>query len=70
MALFKITSKKSGSYGGIRLEKGMSIEVIYNHNPLNTSQGKDKIRQAFKSKYSQDLKQLASGSFLNCEKLN
>lgn len=71
MALFKITSKKTGSFsGGIKLEKGMSVEIIDNNNPLGTSKGKDKIREAIKSKYGQDIKQFASSSYFDCEKLS
>lgn len=71
MALFKITSKKSGSFsGGIRLEKGMSVEVIDNNNPLGTTKGREKVREAIKSKYGQDIKQFASSSYFECEKLS
>lgn len=71
MGLFKITSKKTGSFsGGIRLEKGMSVEVIDNNNPLGTTKGKEKVREAIKSKYGQDIKQFASSSYFDCEKLS
>ena len=71
MALFKITSKKTGSFsGGIRLEKGMSVEVIDNNNPLGTTKGREKVREAIKSKYGQDIKQFASSSYFDCEKLS
>ena len=54
MALFKITSKRSVSLsGGIRLEKGMSVEVIDSNNPLITTRGKVKVREAIKSKYQE-----------------
>lgn len=71
MALFKITSKKSGSFsGGIKLEKGMSVEVIDHNNPLGTTNGREKVREAIKSKYGQDIKQFVSSSYFECEKLN
>lgn len=71
MPLYKITSKKSGIFsGGIRLEKGMSVEVIDNNNPLGTTKGKEKVREAIKSKYGQDIKQFASSSYFDCEKLS
>lgn len=71
MGLFKITSKKTGSFsGGIRLEKGMTVEVIDNNNPLGTTKGKEKVRAAIKSKYGQDIKQFASSSYFDCEKLS
>ena len=71
MALFKITSKRAGSFSGkIKLEKGMSVEVIHNMDPLAASVGRDKIREAIKSKYGQDIKQFASSSYFISEKLS
>ena len=70
MALFKITAKKSGSWGGVRMEKGMSVEVIYNNNPLSYAQGKELARQAFQSKYGADYKNLLSQSYFDVEKIN
>jgi len=71
MGLYKITAKKTGTWSGnIRIEKGMSVEVIFNNNPLSYSQGQDKVRDAFKSKYGVDLKQFASNSYFDSEKIN
>lgn len=71
MALFKITSKRSVSLtGGVRLEKGMSVEVIDSNNPLLTTRGKEKIREAIKSKYGQDIRQHASSTYFESERLN
>ena len=51
MALFKITSKKTGSFNGrISLEKGMNVEIIDNNNPLSTTNGREKVREAIKNK--------------------
>ena len=70
MALFKITSKKTGSFsGGIRLEKGMNVEIIGKNNPLSTTTGREKVREAIKSKYGQDIKHFASSSYFECKKL-
>lgn len=71
MALFKITAKKSGTWSGnIRIEKGMSVEVIDNNNPLQTNSGKEKVRVAFKNKYGVDLKHFASSTYFDSEKMN
>lgn len=71
MGLFKIIAKKSGSWsGGIKMEKGMSIEIIDNNNPLGTTKGKENVRSSFKNKYGIDLKQFATSSYFDVEKLN
>lgn len=56
MALFLITVKQNAHINGIRLEKGMSVEVqsIYG-NPLLTNGGKEVI-DAFMRKYGIDIK--------------
>lgn len=58
MALWKFTTKRSGTINGIRIEKGMTIEVVTPNtsNPLNTPQGKEQIAVAFMHKYGVDLK--------------
>ena len=71
MGLYKITCKKSGSYsGGQKLEKGMSVEIIDNNNPLSTEKGREKVRVAIEAKYGTDLKQFASSSYFDSEKIN
>lgn len=71
MALYKITCKKSGAFsGGQKLEKGMSVEIIDNNNPLSTSSGREKLREAIKIKYGTDIKQFASSSYFDSEKIN
>lgn len=56
MALFEITVKKSMTTNGIRLEKGMSVEVISTHsNPVSTNGGHQVI-EAFDRKYGIDIK--------------
>jgi hypothetical protein len=71
MGLYKITCKKTSSYsGGQKLEKGMSVEIIDNNNPLTTANGKEKVREAIKAKYGTDILQFASSSYFESEKLN
>lgn len=71
MALFKITSKKTGSFsGGIQLEKGMSVDIIDHNNPLATTKGREKVRLAIENKYGKNIKHFASSSYFECEKLN
>lgn len=71
MALFKITSIRSVLLtGGVRLEKGMSVEVIDTNNPLLTTRGKENIHKVVKSKYGQHIKQHASSTSFESEKLS
>ena len=48
MALFRVTAKQSKNTNGIRVEKGMSVEVVINSvsNPLKTNGGQD-VADAF-----------------------
>lgn len=56
MALFRITVKRSATVGGIRLEKGMSVEIpTTGYNPLTSNGGKD-VAMAFMRIYGLDLK--------------
>ena len=62
MALFRITVKQSRSINGVRLEKGMTVEVVTptTSNPLNNPQGRDQIAAAFMTKYGEDMKKAQS----------
>lgn len=62
MALFKITAKQNSYSNGLRLEKGMSVEVAskYMTNPVTTNRG-DEVQDAFMRKYGLDLKKLGGG---------
>ena len=56
MALFRVTVKRSAAVGGIRLEKGMSIEIpTTGYNPLTSNGGND-VAMAFMRIYGLDLK--------------
>ncbi|WP_288286276.1 DUF6140 family protein [uncultured Prevotella sp.] len=54
--LYKVTVKSNLNSNGVRLEKGMSVEVSSQSLPLSTLQGKEQINNAFKAKYGVDLK--------------
>lgn len=71
MALWSITIKRSATVNGVRFEKGMNVEIVKSNNPIQTSDGKQAIIDAFKRKYDIDLKStgaISSGS-LDIEKL-
>ena len=72
MALFKITVKKTLTVNRIRLEKGMSVEVVSTYsNPVTTNKGHE-VQDAFIRKYGIDLKKASSLSMgrLEVEKIN
>ena len=72
MALFKITVKNSGTVNGIRLEKGMSVEVASTYsNPVSTNGGLE-VQDAFMRIYGIDLKKACrlSTSYLDVRKIN
>lgn len=47
MALFRVTVKRSANVGGIRIEKGMSVEIpTTGYNPLTSNGGSD-VAMAF-----------------------
>jgi len=70
MGLYKITAKRSGSWGGKKMEKGMSVEVISHNNPLGASKDREATRAALESKYGIDYKNVMSASYWEVEKIN
>jgi hypothetical protein len=61
MALFLVTVKQTRHSNGVRLEKGMSVEVPSKlSNPL--SNGGQEVQDAFMRKYGLDLKKNGGGS--------
>lgn len=71
MALYEITIKSSSITNGIRLEKGMSVEVASNTNPVS-SNGGVLVHEAFLRKYGIDSKRggaLTPGRY-TVEKIN
>lgn len=72
MALFLITVKQNKYTNGIRLEKGMSVEVSSKYtNPLTTNGGHE-VQDAFMRKYGIDLKKNGGNStvYLDVKKIN
>ena len=77
MALWRISVKSSGTVNGIRLEKGMFVEMITpasTSNPLTTNptENKPNINSLFVSKFGLDLLKvgLISTSHLQSEKIS
>lgn len=70
--LYKVTVKNSMSVNGVRLEKGMSVELATQHLPLSTLQGKEQVTNAFKAKYGVDLKKACAlqSIYLDVVKIN
>lgn len=71
MALFKITVKRTGTVNNIRLEAGMSVEVISTYSNPITTNGGHQVIEAFERKYGVDIKRAGalSSSALNVEKV-
>jgi len=72
MALFLITVKQNKYSNGIKLEKGMSVEVSSSYsNPLTTNGGHE-VQDAFMRKYGLDLKKNGGNSsvYLDVKKMN
>jgi len=77
MALWRISVKSSGTVNGIRLEKGMFVEMptpVSMSDPLrsNVTENKPKINNLFVSKYGVDLLKagLISINHLESEKIS
>ena len=77
MALWRISVKNSRSVNGVRLEKGMFVDMVTPvtmSNPLNCNPGenKPKINNLFVSKYGIDLSKagLISVADLRAEKIS
>jgi hypothetical protein len=62
MALFRITAKQNSHSNGLRLEKGMSVQVAskYSSNPIVVNGGQE-VQDAFMRIYGLDLKKLGGG---------
>ncbi len=70
--LYKVTVKSNLNSNGVRLEKGMSVEVSSQSLPLSTLQGKEQINNAFKAKYGVDIKKACADTsvWLDVVKIN
>lgn len=69
MALYKVTAKKTGTFGRVRFEKGMSVEVVL-QGAYSSSESIKKVKDAWLNKYNIDLEHLYGSSFLDYEKIN
>ena len=65
MALFKITVKQSKNSNGVRIEKGMSVEVVTKSmsNPVSTNGGQV-VADAFMRLYGVDIKKAGALSMV------
>lgn len=71
--LYKVTVKSNSNSNGVRLEKGMSVEVVsQSYSLLSTLQGKELVNNAFKAKYGVDVKKACalSSLYLDVVKIN
>ena len=70
--LYKVTVKSNLNSNGVRLEKGMSVEVPSQSLPLSTMDGKERINEAFKAKYGVDVKKACAlqSIYLDVAKIN
>lgn len=71
--LYRVTVKNNRIANGIRLEKGMSVEVASQSFPLlSTLQGKESVNNAFKAKYGVDIKKACADTslYLDVVKIN
>ena len=71
--LYKVTVKSNLNANGVRLEKGMSVEVSFQSFPLlSTLQGKEAVNNAFKAKYGVDVKKACANTslYLDVVKIN
>lgn len=59
MSLFRATIKRKVICNGVHLDAGMSVEVLT--NSIQTTEGKNKIAEAFMKKYDVDVKK--TGTF-------
>lgn len=69
MSLYKITAKKTGAWGKVRFEKGMSVEVVL-QGATSSSDSIEKVKDAFLRKYNMDIRQFYGSSYLDYQKLN
>lgn len=71
--LYKVTVKNNKLANGIRLEKGMSVEVAFqSSNLLGNFQGRELVNNAFKAKYGVDVEKACAlqSIYLDVVKIN
>lgn len=71
MALFKITVKNIRHSNGVKVEKGMVVEVVSNYGNPVTTNGGHQVIEAFERKYGIDIKKAGalSTAYLLVEKM-
>jgi hypothetical protein len=71
MALYQVTVTRGGIMNGIRIEKGMSVEVVSGNDPVSYDNAKAAI-EAFQRKYGIDIKKAgcANRGCLDVKKIN
>lgn len=71
--LYRITVKQNKNSNGVRLDKGMSVEVVTNSfsNPVNTNGGQCVV-DAFMRIYGVDIKKAGALNMvcLDCQRVN
>ena len=72
MALFLITVKQNHYANGIRLEKGMTVEVSSKYSNPMTTNGGHEVADACMRKYGIDIKKNCglSSAYLNVKKIS
>ena len=74
MALSRLTIKQSGNINIVRIEKGMSVELVTNSTtlPLQVITYKEQIAQLFKNKYDIDVIKVCaiSPTRMSCERIS
>ena len=69
--LCKVTTNRAISANGVKVEKGMSVEVISQTNNFNNSKDREAMKQAFLRQYGIDVtKAMPSLSFFQIEVLS
>lgn len=72
MPLFRVTTKQRSNCNGIRIEPGMSVQVVTNSfsDPIHTNGGQLVI-DAFMRVYGIDIKKAGclNSVYLNCERI-
>lgn len=69
--LCRVTTLKSMNANGIKVEKGMSVEVVSQTNNFNNPKDRDAMKEAFIRKYGIDVtKAMPSLTFFQIEVLS
>lgn len=70
MGLYKVSIRRTATVNMVKIEKGMSVEVVSSSKPMANAKGKDAIKTAYMSKYNIDVSKLISSSNMIEEKIN